>query len=562
MAARLVITRQGAQYGEVELGEVAIIGREPGVEAVLVGEGVSRHHARISRSEDGYLIEDLWSRNGTFVGRRRVRRTLLRDGDVIDVCDYSLTFQLGPESEAKRRPMPTMVLDEAPAAPMSASAVPVTADGSVAAPPAEKAEIDLLRARLRAIYEVTDAVGVTLTLNEFLDRALEKLLEIFPQADVAILFLRDPAGGAMPPRASRLRPGLDPNQVTVSTTVLQETAKKRQALRSSVAAEDPRFRATMTIRRHSIASLMCVPLLYREEVTGLLYVDSRRAGVAFQEDDLALLSWLGKEISLALERARMQRELLQRQRVERDLHLAAEVQRSFLPQAAPEVPGYGFAFHHASATGVGGDFYDFLPLAGGRLALAIGEVAGKGVSAAVLMARVTSDIRYLSLQHPAPAALLNRINALLLESAPRGSFATMLYGVLDPPTRRLTIASAAHLAPIRVRPALGVAEEVELPRQFPLGALDDTQYEEVTLQLDEGDLLVLYTDGVVDASDADGEWYGENRLQRIIASAPREPKAMLDALVGDIGSFAGAAGQNDDLTVVILHAGVPLRSTE
>jgi len=550
--ARLAVTREKGQSEEVHLGEVTVLGREQGADVVLPAEGVSRHHARITRTEDGYLLEDLWSRNGTFVNRRRVRRKALQDGDAIDICEWSLTFHLEPEDKGQPEPPPAMVFEEAPAA--AATALPVEADGSLAR---AVAEAERLRARLRAIYEVTDAIDITLTLGEFLENALDKLLEIFPQADVAVLMLKDLATGTMAPRASRLRSGLDPEQVTISTSVMRETAKKRQALLSSTAGDDPRFRATMTIRRSSIASLMCVPLVYREDLTGLLYVDSRRAGVAFQEDDLALLTWLGREINLALERSRMRRELLQRQRIERDMHLAVEMQRSFLPDEPPSVEGYEFALHHVPAMAVGGDFYDFLPLEGGRLAIVIGEVAGKGIAAALLVARVTSHIRYLSLECASPGELLDRLNELLVERAPRGTFATLLYAVLELDTRQLTLASAAHLAPLRVAAAAGRVEDLVLPRQFPLGALDDTCYEDLTIQLDEGDHLVLYTDGIIDASNAQGEWYGENRLYRVLASAPRAPRPMLDALLADVGTFADEAGENDDMTAIIFRVGEP-----
>ena len=370
----------------------------------------------------------------------------------------------------------------------------------------------------------------------------------------------------MAPRASRLRSGLDPSDVTVSTTVMRKTAERGQALLSTSAAQDPRLHATMTIKRHRIASLMCVPLLFREEVTGLLYVDSRREGVAFHEDDLALLSWVGKEINLAVERAQMRRELLRRQRIERDMQLAAEVQRSFLPDGPPSVRGFEFALHHVSALGVGGDFYDFLPLGDGRLAVVLGDVSGRGISAALLMARLSSHIRFLSLQCESPSELLERLNAMLVERAPRGTFVTLFYAVLDPATRRLTAASAGHLPALRVlpqeaaadaaRPARGrggVAEELDVPRQFPLGALEGQGYEDSVVELDPGDHVVIYTDGVIDATNTDGEWYGENRLQRVVASAEREPQAMLDALLADLGAFADETGQTDDATVVILR---------
>jgi len=553
--AKLVITREGADPEEVELGEVTIVGRDESADVVLPSEAVSRHHAKIACTEDGYLVEDLWSRNATFVNRRRVRRHLLKDGDIVDICEFRLVFHRGPEDEGPRGHKPTMAFADTPEAGDRPVTLPVGADGSLAQPEADADEVARLRSRLAMIYQVTDAIDITMSLDESLDKALGKLLDIFPQADVAVLMLRDRNTETMAPRASRLRSGLDPSQVTVSSTVMRKTAERGQALLSTVAADDPRLHQTMTIKRHSIASLMCVPLLYREEVTGLLYVDSRRPGVAFHEDDLALLTWVGKEISLAVERAEMRRELLRRQRVERDMHLAAEVQRSFLPDGPPSVAGYEFALHHVSALGVGGDFYDFLPLGEGRLALVLGDVSGRGISAALLMARLSSHTRFLALQCETPGELLGRLNAMLVERAPRGTFVTMLYGVLDLAARRLTVASAGHLPPLRVLPEPGRVEEVDLSRQFPLGALEGQEYEAVTLDLHPGDNLVLYTDGLIDASNAAGDWYGENRLQRVVASAPRQPQAMLDALLTDLGAFADEAGQSDDMTAIVFRVG-------
>ncbi len=553
--ATLAITREGTPPEEVALGEVTILGRDDSADVTLPSEAVSRHHLKISRTEDGYVVEDLWSRNGTFVNRRRVRRHLLKDGDVVDVCEFQMAFHPGAEDEGPRGHKPTMVFADTADTGESPVTLPVGADGSLEPPAGDRAEVARLRSRLERIYEVTDAVDITLSLDESLDGALDKLLEIFPQADVAVLMLRDPNTETMAPRASRLRSGLAVEEVAVSTTVMRTTAERGQALLSTSAAQDPRLRQTMTIQRHSIASLMCVPLLYREEVTGLLYVDSRRAGVAFHEDDLALLTWVGKEINLAVERARMRRELLRRERVERDMHLAAEVQRSFLPDGPPSVEGYEFALHHVSALGVGGDFYDFLPLGEGRLAIVVGDVSGKGISAALLMARLSSHTRFLALQCQTPGELLGRLNALLVERAPRGTFVTMLYGVLDLSARRLTVATAGHLPPLRVLPESGQVEEVCLPRQFPRGALAGQEHEAAVVDLHAGDHVVFYTDGVIDASNAEGEWYGENRLQRVAASAPREPQAMLDAVLTDLGAFADEGGQSDDITAIVLRVG-------
>ena len=206
MPARLVVTRAGKPFADVDLGEVTIIGREPGVDLLLPSDGVSRHHARLTHTEDGWLLEDLWSRNGTFVNRRRVRRKPLADGDRIEICDFTLTFHCAEEAPAGRQPEATMILEEAPPPRATATSRPVESDGIVAAP-AEREELERLRARLRAIYQLTDALDITLGLGDFLEKALAKLLDIFPQADRGFVMLKAEEGEDLVPKVAQERGG-------------------------------------------------------------------------------------------------------------------------------------------------------------------------------------------------------------------------------------------------------------------------------------------------------------------------------------------------------------------
>jgi serine phosphatase RsbU (regulator of sigma subunit) len=249
----------------------------------------------------------------------------------------------------------------------------------------------------------------------------------------------------------------------------------------------------------------------------------------------------------------MHESLLERERLDRDLKLAEQVQKRFLPQSVPTVSGYEFFAHYHPAYEVGGDYYDFVPLPHNRLALALGDVSGKGVAAALMMAKFSGDTRYCILTETAPGPAANELNSLLCAAGIEEKFITLSLSVLDLPRRVLTIASAGHL-PILVRRADGRVEEIgEDIAGFPLGIMSDSTYKQDEITLDPGDVVVIYSDGVTDSRSPREELYDSRdnrRLVKRLAESPGGASAVGRAILQDIREFSAGHAQADDITLI------------
>jgi phosphoserine phosphatase RsbU/P len=273
----------------------------------------------------------------------------------------------------------------------------------------------------------------------------------------------------------------------------------------------------------------------------------------FNEDDLDVLAAVASQAAISIQNASMLESLLERERLNRDLKIAEQVQKRFLPQVVPTVAGYEFFAHYQPTYEVGGDYYDFVPLTADRMAVALGDVAGKGVAAALMMAKFSADTRYSILTDNAPAPTASRLNTLLCNAGIEDKFITLSLCVLDAPTRKLTLTSAGH-TPVIIRRADGRAEEVgqELSG-LPLGIMDDSVYEQVEVQLDPGDVVVIYSDGVTDARSPSDELYDHqtnHRLIKRVGQLSGGPGAVGRAILQDIREFSAGHAQADDITMV------------
>ena len=240
-----------------------------------------------------------------------------------------------------------------------------------------------------------------------------------------------------------------------------------------------------------------------------------------------------------------------RARLEEEMHVAQMIQQQFLPRELPTLAEWQIAPYYQAAGAVGGDFYDFIELPDGRLGLVVGDVTGKGVPAALVMATTQSMLRGEAPRHAAPGAALVQINERLVREIPEHMFATCLYAILDPATGQLQVANAGHNYPY-LRTAGGIGEI--RARGMPLGLLPGRIYEEVTVTLEPGDAIALYSDGLVEAHNAAGEMFGFPRLEQAFAHASREGTTAIDALIHEVEQFAGdTEEQDDDMTLVIVR---------
>jgi serine phosphatase RsbU (regulator of sigma subunit)/anti-sigma regulatory factor (Ser/Thr protein kinase) len=310
--------------------------------------------------------------------------------------------------------------------------------------------------------------------------------------------------------------------------------------------------AVRQLREAGVA--LVVPLVSQGELIGTLNLGPRLSEQEYSTDDRRLLTTLAAQAAPAIRVAQLVREqaheAAERERLEQEMRVATLIQQQFLPRELPNLPQWQIAAYYGPARAVGGDFYDFIEMPGGRIGIAVGDVTDKGVPAALVMARTHSVLRAEATRSDSPGEILARANALLVPEMPARMFVTCLFAVLDPATGRIVLANAGHNLPY-VRTADGV---VELRATgMPLGLLPDSTYQETEGVIDPGSSVLLYSDGLVEAHDPSSEMYGFPRLAREMA-VDDAGSELLDRLLDTLHAFTGPDWeQEDDITLVTLR---------
>lgn len=306
-------------------------------------------------------------------------------------------------------------------------------------------------------------------------------------------------------------------------------------------------------------SLLALPLVSKGEVLGVMVVNYAGSTQRFADRWMNILTGIAGQAALAVENDHLLREAAEQERMKQELEVARRIQTSFLPERCPQVPGWGLAVLWRSARQVGGDFYDFFPLppargatAGDRLGLLVADVADKGVPAALFMVLSRTLVRTMALDGRPPAAAVSRANDLILADARSGLFVTLCYAVLHPDSGEVRYVNAGHMPPLLVRAAGGVVEV--LPSAgMALGVMPNLQFQEQIIHLGPGDLLVLYTDGVVEALDAGLQMFGRERLLEVVSTHRHRSAEELVRMVDQaLTAFTGDAPQFDDLTLLVV----------
>jgi sigma-B regulation protein RsbU (phosphoserine phosphatase) len=293
------------------------------------------------------------------------------------------------------------------------------------------------------------------------------------------------------------------------------------------------------------------PLLLQGRTIGVFNLE-RDVDDAYHEGHLDLLMAFAAQAAVALERARLTREMMERRRLEKELAIAREIQLSFLPERAPEIPGFDLAGTTRPHDEVGGDYYDFIPVSESRMGLAIADVSGKGIPAALIMAGFRMSLLAEIRNEFAIRAVMRKVNTLLHESTERDRFVTAFYGVLDSKNRVLIFSNAGHNPPILLRAGGGIEYLVE--GGLALGVLEDSRYEERPIALGGGDVLVMYTDGVSEAESSAGEQFGRRRIEEVTRRlANRSSREILEGIVEAVVAWSGERGPNDDLTLLVVR---------
>lgn len=401
------------------------------------------------------------------------------------------------------------------------------------------------------LFEISKKLNTFLELDSILDTILDGLSEVI-EYDMAAIFLVDPITGLINPEVEKSKTrGSDefyPENflIKLGDGLVGWVAKNGQSVLVPDVTADQRYIEF----RSKTASEMVVPIKSNKGVVGVLNIEGDEAN-KYSDEDLKLLEIFAGHAAVAIERAQLLDELLSKRKLEEELKIARRIQLTFLPSKQPEIAGYDIWAINRSYDEVGGDYYDFIPIVENQYGIAVGDVAGKGIPAAIIMAAFRSSLKAEIRNNFAIRTILYKVNNLLFESIEPGNYVTAVYGVLDSQNSIFTFSNAGHNPPIFIR-ADGRYEELSIGG-MALGIIPDCQYIEKPIYLSLGDIIVFYTDGVTETFNSSEEEYGVERLIRIVmGSSGCSANEISSKILGDLEVFRNGISQTDDYTLIIM----------
>jgi sigma-B regulation protein RsbU (phosphoserine phosphatase) len=413
--------------------------------------------------------------------------------------------------------------------------------------------------RLALLYHLSQLFNSTLDLDEVLNHVIDEVLTAV-RGERGFVMLRE-ADGPLTFRVARGmdRETIDSPQFQVSRGVVERVADDGQPVLTSDARTDDRFSMRRSVVDLGLRSILCVPLSAKGRVLGVVYVDNRLQAGLFGQSDLELLTSIASSAAIAIENARLYQVAIEKGRMERELQMAYELQAGLLPGQPPPLAGWEFAACWLPARQVAGDYYDLFLLADGSLALVIADVCDKGMPAALFMALSRSIVRASLDGAPSPAEGLARANRLIHADAANGMFVTLFCARFEPDVGQINYANAGHDAPLLSRGSGdGSPFTPLLPTGPALGLFPDATFEQGTVHLDPGDLILFYTDGVTDATNAQAEHFGKQRLERLLReNQQRGAPQLIAALESAVQAFAGGEAPFDDVTIMAARRARP-----
>jgi sigma-B regulation protein RsbU (phosphoserine phosphatase) len=544
------------------LGRLRItIGRSARNDLCIPDPFASRVHAEVRREGDEYVLQDLGSANGTLYNGATVDGVVhLAAGGRIQIGETEIIYDDGTFNSSMGATMITDNTGSLPEATIALASGDRTTSGLLEAiegartQPEAIASVATPKAKQGDLLALISKVGITLlasaTLNETLEQIVTLVFEAVP-ADRCLIMMRDEGSEDLRVAVARLRDRVgEVGEIRVSRNVLDEVVIRGKSVLTSDAQHDPRF-ASGTVVLQGVRSVLAVPLGVADKVFGIIYADSPIAEGRFTEDHLKVLTTLASVAAIRVENARLVEARLERERLERELALASEIQQRFQPTAPPHVNGYELQGISFPCYEIGGDYYDFIEREDGRLVIALGDVSGKGTAAALLMSSLHAAIHAQSSSHDSLVATISAVNRYLADNIPANRFVTLFYAELDPQTGTLSFLNAGHNPPLIVHSA-GTVEQLA-SGGLPLGIKPDAEYREGRTQLQLGDVLVIYSDGVTEAVSPTGEEFGATRLYEVVArNIEASAAGIRDRIESSLTKFAQGTSAADDITLVIV----------
>lgn len=544
-----IVPSEGPAYEHSVRGEVVRIGRAADCELCLDDPFLSRYHARLVLDGDGLKVEDLGSANGTYVNGERISAPIdVGEGDVVRVSGTELSLVTAPSAEAP----PERPAAAAAGVTMLRSMEELMAEvegGGAAAVAGEAPALQRAADRLRLLNELHEALARPIELSELLDLVLDGAFEhLHPER--AVVLLRGDDGEVTVAAERSLREDDDPP--LVSQTLIEEVMEKGQAAIAFDTQSDERFAGSQSILAAGAKSLLAAPLQDSESCVGMIVLSSRLQVRAFTEEDMPLLVSLASVAAMRIRNLSLAEEAAERERLESELTMARRIQESLLPRSFPELAGLEVFGTNAASRWVSGDYFQIVARGEEECVLAVADVCGKGMAAALLTASLEAVWAALIEAGLPPEEICARANNFLYQRTPPDKFATAFLATVDAAGGGLRYVNAGHNPPMLLR-ASGELQELEATG-FPFGMVPDAEYEFGELELGEGDLLVCFTDGIVEAMNPEGEQFQTDRMAEAFLTRRDRPLDDLAASIDrDLAAFVRGVPFVDDRTLVLLR---------
>ena len=402
---------------------------------------------------------------------------------------------------------------------------------------------------LSILNDLARAIGASVNSQDIMHTIIHRSLRAI-NAEQGVITLVDPeANSPMKTLVRTMASSAQNPRYHFNQSLLGWMHLNKRPLTLNDPPNDPRFRGVQWDA--SIRSLLCVPMMIKSELKGVLTVYNKKEGKQFTDEDQRLLAIIAAQSAQVVENARLYESEQTLMRMKEEVRLAARIQSDLLPSSAPTIEGYDIAGTSVPAQVVGGDYFDFIPTDDNRIAVCLADVSGKGLPASLLMANVQATLRGQTFLGVSPKVCVQRANKLLYLSTSPEKFVTLFYAILDPKLHQLAFSNAGHDNPFLLT-ADGHTERLGTGGMV-LSILEDFPYEEALVSMGPGDVLVVYSDGITEAVNTSEVQFGEERLAKVIQEHRHESASgLLECIVKEVKTFAGGMAQADDMTLLIV----------
>jgi len=552
---RLFVYPKKGEFFQYALKDTKIsFGRSGDNDIPIQDPFASGHHAIIYPKESRYMIRDNNSKNGTFLNGKRVQReTQLNKGDEILIGSTRIVFD---------KELSTNV-EMTDAGPSSANINTIMHLKDVLKKPdisttigaaAKDLDLDRIKTEHRSfsvISEVSKALVLHMPLNELLDHVMDLIGENLPM-DRGILMLKEGNPAQLIPKVIRINnKRLMDQRILVSQSIVNMVMNKHSSVLISDVQTDSRFKSRDSIVKMNIHSAVCVPLWNNKEIIGIIYSDRISLMKPFTDEDMKLLTLLANLAAVKIENSRQIEVEREKDKMEKELSLAAQIQTDFLPKETPECNGFDIEGYMIPCYQVGGDYYDYIPIGSDRLGVTIADVSGKGVSASLLMASLRASLHSEVHLHYDMGKMAAKLNDFIHKSSSINSFITFFFCELNMKSGELKFVNAGHNPPVLIDKK-GKISRME-SCGLCLGMFPNVEYKAQIVALQPGDTALLFTDGITESRNKENKEFEEEKLVKFLKKNSKlSALEFIKEVQAAVETFTAGTEQMDDQTVVVI----------